>query len=93
MDRQSLYQKLMASGERDLVKEQLRAQLAECGWRDQVRAKIREAIERDGIDKVSVESLVHQIVPAAQELVPDRVRQDLCQRVQAALGPAAGGAK
>ncbi|KAI9178849.1 Transcription and mRNA export factor eny2 [Blastocladiella emersonii ATCC 22665] len=89
MDHQAVYQKLVVSGQREQVKDFLREQLAESGWRDQVRLKIKEVIDREGIDRVTVDSIMAQVLPVAQEMVPDTTRQQLYNRIGSAINASA----
>uniref|UniRef100_A0A2K5TNC8 Transcription and mRNA export factor ENY2 n=1 Tax=Macaca fascicularis TaxID=9541 RepID=A0A2K5TNC8_MACFA len=40
--RAGINQKLIETGERERLKELLRAQLIECGWKDQLKAHCKE---------------------------------------------------
>ncbi|TNN46160.1 Transcription and mRNA export factor ENY2-2 [Liparis tanakae] len=85
-------QKLTETGERERLKELLRAKLAECGWEDQVKARCKEVIRDKGLELVTVEDLVAQITPIGRghlyfksELVPDSVKKELFHRIKAFL--------
>ncbi|TRY97547.1 hypothetical protein DNTS_000350, partial [Danionella cerebrum] len=56
-------QKLIEMGERERLKELLRAKLIECGWRDQVKALCKDVIKEKGIENVTVEDLVTAVTP------------------------------
>uniref|UniRef100_A0A3Q1CGC3 Transcription and mRNA export factor ENY2 n=1 Tax=Amphiprion ocellaris TaxID=80972 RepID=A0A3Q1CGC3_AMPOC len=56
-------QKLTEMGERDRLKELLRAKLTECGWKDQMKAHCKEVIKQKGLEHVTVEDLVVEITP------------------------------
>ncbi|KAJ4456555.1 putative transcription and mRNA export factor ENY2 [Paratrimastix pyriformis] len=56
-------EKLIQSGEKDRLKEALRTQLIECGWRDKLKSYAKEIIQQRGLDHISVEELVEEIKP------------------------------
>ncbi|KAI8615155.1 transcription factor e(y)2-domain-containing protein [Chytriomyces sp. MP71] len=78
-------QKLVRSGEKDKLKELLRTRLIESGWRDDMKALCKEAIQARGIERVTVEELVHEITPKGRAAVPDTVRAELLQRIRKIL--------
>ncbi|TRY97548.1 hypothetical protein DNTS_000350 [Danionella cerebrum] len=78
-------QKLIEMGERERLKELLRAKLIECGWRDQVKALCKDVIKEKGIENVTVEDLVTAVTPKGRVLVPDSVKRELLQRIRAFL--------
>jgi len=80
--RQSINQKLMANGEKDRLKERLRARLLETGWRDQLKKHCAEVIRRKGLDEITLEGLVDEITPHARETVPDDVKMELLRRIR-----------
>ena len=43
-----VYQRLVESGEKERLKEHLRARLIECGWRDQLRLEARQVVKEKG---------------------------------------------
>ncbi|KAF5905759.1 transcription and mRNA export factor ENY2 isoform X1, partial [Clarias magur] len=61
--RAAINQKLIEMGERERLKELLRAKLIECGWRDQLKAHCKEVIKEKGIENVTVEDLVAGVTP------------------------------
>uniref|UniRef100_A0A672Z5N5 ENY2 transcription and export complex 2 subunit n=1 Tax=Sphaeramia orbicularis TaxID=375764 RepID=A0A672Z5N5_9TELE len=44
--RAAINQKLIEMGERERLKELLRAKLVECGWKDQLKAHCKELFKR-----------------------------------------------
>jgi enhancer of yellow 2 transcription factor len=41
----------------------LQQKLVECGWRDQVKAYCKEVVKQKGLDNITVEELVLEMVP------------------------------
>ncbi|XP_029779603.1 transcription and mRNA export factor ENY2 isoform X2 [Suricata suricatta] len=61
--RAAINQKLIETGERERLKELLRAKLIECGWKDQLKAHCKEVIKEKGLEHVTVDDLVAEITP------------------------------
>ncbi|CAM5108393.1 unnamed protein product [Natator depressus] len=99
--RATINQKLIETGERERLKELLRAKLIECGWKDQLKAhckvifisqedkskssKQRDVIKEKGLEHVTVDDLVAEITPKGRALVPDSVKKELLQRIRTFL--------
>ncbi|XP_068426282.1 transcription and mRNA export factor ENY2 isoform X2 [Clinocottus analis] len=81
--RATVNQKLTEMGERERLKELLRAKLTECGWKDQMKAHCKEVIKDKGLEQVTVEDLVVEITPIGRALVPDSVKKELLHRITA----------
>ena len=80
--RQEVLRRLHETREIDTVRTQLRSQLADCGWRDEMRALVQKAIlERGGVGRVTVDELVEELKPRSQSAVPGNVKADLMQSV------------
>ena len=47
----------------DKLKEILREQLIQSGWKDELKEYCKEIIRRKGLEKVTVEELVAEITP------------------------------
>ncbi|MXQ95522.1 hypothetical protein E5288_WYG013367 [Bos mutus] len=71
--RAAINQKLIETGERERLKELLRAKLIECGWKDQLKAHCKEVIKEKGLEHVTVDDLVAEITPKGRALVPDSI--------------------
>ncbi|PNJ76493.1 ENY2 isoform 5 [Pongo abelii] len=86
--RAAINQKLIETGERERLKELLRAKLIECGWKDQLKAHCKEVIKEKGLEHVTVDDLVAEITPKGREtgfaMLPRLV---LNSRTQAILLP------
>ena len=80
--RQEVLRRLHETGEIDTVRTQLRSQLADCGWRDEMRALVQKAIlERGGVGRMTVDELVEELKPRSQSAVPENVKSDLMQSI------------
>ncbi|XP_043759765.1 transcription and mRNA export factor ENY2-like [Cervus elaphus] len=80
--RATINQKLIETGERERLKELLRAK---CGWKDQLKAHCKEVIKEKGLEHVTVDDLVAEITPKGRALVPDSVNKELLQRIRTFL--------
>ncbi|XP_006916669.1 transcription and mRNA export factor ENY2 isoform X3 [Pteropus alecto] len=68
--RAAINQKLIETGERERLKELLRAKLIECGWKDQLKAHCKEVIKEKGLEHVTVDDLVAEITPKGRGRTP-----------------------
>ncbi|XP_055986013.1 transcription and mRNA export factor ENY2-like [Sorex fumeus] len=82
--RASINQKSIETGERECLKEMLRAKLIECSWKDQLKAHCKELIKEKEIEHVTVDDLVAEITPKGRALVPDSIKE-LLQRIRTFL--------
>ncbi|RNA01387.1 transcription and mRNA export factor ENY2 isoform X2 [Brachionus plicatilis] len=80
--RASINAKLIETGERDRLKEALQQKLIDCGWRDQVKAHCKEVVKQKGLDNITVEDLVLEMVPKGRALVPDSVKKELLMKIR-----------
>eukprot|EP00957_Ditylum_brightwellii_P077353 5877961-Ditylum_brightwellii.AAC.1 len=70
--REELMRRLEETGEKEHLKQVLRAKLIECGWRDEMKDRAKESIRsRGGITKVTVDELVADLLPRGRASVPD----------------------
>ena len=83
--RASINAKLIETGERERLKELLQQKLIECGWRDQVKSYCKDVVKQKGLDNITVEDLVLEMVPKGRALVPDSVKKELLQRIRTFL--------
>ncbi|KAJ7974804.1 Transcription and mRNA export factor ENY2, partial [Quillaja saponaria] len=82
--------KLIESGEKERLMELLRERLAECGWRDEMKALCSRAfVKKKGRNNVTVDDLVHVITPKGRASIPDSVKAELLQRIRTILVSAA----
>ncbi|KAF0024292.1 hypothetical protein F2P81_023094 [Scophthalmus maximus] len=69
--RAAINQKLIEMGERERLKELLRAKLVECGWKDQLKAHCKDVIREKGLEHVTVEDLVTEVTPKGRAAAPE----------------------
>lgn len=77
-----IHQKLIASGEKERLKEHLRARLIECGWRDQLKLEAKEIVKEKGLERVRLDDLVAEITPKGRQTVPDAVKRELLTKIK-----------
>jgi len=75
-------QRLVQSGEKEKLKELLRARLIECGWRDQVKLSAKEVVRVKGLECVKLDDLVREITPKGRSAVPDSVKRELLSQIK-----------
>ena len=80
--RSQINEKLSESGEREKLKELLRARLVESGWRDQLKTKCKETITNKGLEKITVQQLVEEITPYARSTVPENIKAELLSHLR-----------
>ena len=80
--RATIHQKLIDTGEKDRLKNLLRAKLEECGWRDELKNYCKEVIKNKGLEKITVEELVAEITPRGRATVPSAIKAELLQRIR-----------
>ncbi len=83
--RATINQKLIETGEKERLKEFLRDKLIESGWRDELKIYCKEVVRRKGLDHVTVDELITEIIPKGRELIRDDVKKELLQRIKAFL--------
>ncbi|KAL6325693.1 hypothetical protein AAG906_023538 [Vitis piasezkii] len=81
--------KLIESGEKERLMELLRERLIECGWKDEMKALCRAFVKKKGRNNVTVDDLVHVIMPKGRASIPDSVKAELLQRIRTFLVSAA----
>lgn len=80
--KQKVNERLIASGEKDRLKDHLRTRLIECGWRDQLKLHAKEIVRERGLERVQLEELVKEITPKGRALVPDAVKRELLTKIK-----------
>lgn len=58
------------------LKDDLRQQLIDCGWREQVKQRCKAVIKERGMD-ITVEELIGTVSQSANDAVPLEIRNDL----------------
>eukprot|EP00793_Prasinoderma_coloniale_P004980 PRCOL_00000741-RA len=84
---------MIASGDKERLKAQLRSRLVECGWRDELKAQCQELVKARGLERFSVDELVKEVIPMAQARVPDAIKAETLAEIRAALAKADGDAQ
>eukprot|EP00929_Paragymnodinium_shiwhaense_P013211 TRINITY_DN121074_c0_g1_i1.p1 TRINITY_DN121074_c0_g1~~TRINITY_DN121074_c0_g1_i1.p1 ORF type:complete len:102 (+),score=19.53 TRINITY_DN121074_c0_g1_i1:3-308(+) len=79
---ETVAKKLEETGEKDRLKEVLKAQLMECGWFDDLKRHTREVIKSKGLEKITVDDLVADITPRGRATVPDHVKAEMLTRIR-----------
>jgi hypothetical protein len=79
--RSKVNQRLIESGEKEALKDMLRAKLVEIGWKDRVKSEIKNSISRKG-GNCSVDEIVAEVTPFARSSVPDNVKNELHSRIE-----------
>eukprot|EP00828_Plagiopyla_frontata_P016210 TRINITY_DN2111_c0_g1_i1.p1 TRINITY_DN2111_c0_g1~~TRINITY_DN2111_c0_g1_i1.p1 ORF type:complete len:128 (-),score=33.74 TRINITY_DN2111_c0_g1_i1:72-455(-) len=77
-----LEQKLRESGEESRLEDYLRQKLIECGWKDDLKKYCKDIIRRKGLEKITIDELVDELVLKGRATVPSKVREDLLARIK-----------
>ena len=80
--RETLNQKLIETGQKEKLQAYLRERLYEVGWRDKLKERCKDVIRSKGVQRISVDDLVKEILPFGRGTVPDEVKQDLLGRLK-----------
>ena len=73
---------LESTGEMDRIHHHLHADLIECGWRDAMKDRAKELIRRKGLEAVTMDELVSELIPMGRATVPPEVKANVVARVQ-----------
>lgn len=63
------------------LKDDLRQQLIDCGWREQVKLRCKAIIKERGMD-ITVEELIGAVSQSANDSVPDEIRNDVLLKLK-----------
>lgn len=63
------------------MKDDLRQQLIDCGWREQVKLRCKAIIKERGMD-ITVEELIGAVSQSANDSVPDEIRNDVLLKLK-----------
>jgi len=74
--------KLETSGEIDRIHHRLHANLTECGWRNILQESAKEAIRRKGLQPITLDSLVAELVPVGRATIPGEVKVKLVEHLK-----------
>eukprot|EP00003_Mantamonas_plastica_P003064 TRINITY_DN1248_c0_g1_i2.p1 TRINITY_DN1248_c0_g1~~TRINITY_DN1248_c0_g1_i2.p1 ORF type:complete len:105 (-),score=29.50 TRINITY_DN1248_c0_g1_i2:96-410(-) len=83
--RATINQKLVESGEKEVLKELLRTRLVECGWKDDMKSYCKELIRSKGLDSVTVDDLVQESLVRGRATIPDNLKSELLTRIRSFL--------
>jgi len=73
------------SGEKERLKELLRSRLIECGWRDDLKSFCKTVIKNKGLEKITVNELVQEVIPRGRATVPESIKAELLQQIKTFL--------
>ena len=75
--------KLESTGEIDRIHHSLHANLNDCGWRNNVlQESAKEMIRRKGLQPITLDSLVAELVPVGRATVPNEVKVKLVEHLK-----------
>eukprot|EP01016_Furgasonia_blochmanni_P038828 TRINITY_DN4741_c0_g3_i2.p2 TRINITY_DN4741_c0_g3~~TRINITY_DN4741_c0_g3_i2.p2 ORF type:complete len:126 (-),score=32.83 TRINITY_DN4741_c0_g3_i2:221-598(-) len=77
-----LEQKLRESGEEARLEEYLRQKLIESGWKDDLKKQCKDIIRKKGLEKVTVDDLVDELIIKGRATVPVKIKEDLLARIK-----------
>jgi len=92
-------ERLIASGEKQKLKEQLKNKLVESQWRNAVISQCKAVMNANGLERTTLEMLVSQSLKVARENVPPHIKGELMENIRRSLanlsrrpetGPASG---
>lgn len=63
----------------------MRQKLIECGWKDELKRFCLAIIRQKGLEQVSLEDLVEELMPKGRALVPTAVKEDLLNKIKTFL--------
>ena len=89
--RATIQQQLVETGHREKLKDHLRARLVEIGWRDKLKEHCKEVIRNKGVQKITVEEIVKEVLQFGRASVPDEVKADLLHRLKKFMSLHASG--
>mmetsp|Transcript_13045 Transcript_13045/g.35530 ORF Transcript_13045/g.35530 Transcript_13045/m.35530 type:complete len:110 (+) Transcript_13045:68-397(+) len=79
---ESLRIQLHQSGERDRLKALLTRKLEDCGWKDDIKEKCEEVINKRGRDNVTTDDIVRAVKPQGRASVPDAIKAELLAEIK-----------
>ncbi len=77
-----ILQRLAETGEKERLREHLRARLVESGWKDQLKKEAKDLVREKGLERVKLDDLVRDITPKGRALVPDAVKRELLSKIK-----------
>ncbi|KAJ1918791.1 Transcription and mRNA export factor eny2 [Mycoemilia scoparia] len=86
--REELLRRFVESGERERVQELLKSKLNANGWQDEVRQMCKDIIKEKEPNPVTVDELAGELTPRARASVPENVKAEMLEQIQAFLAKA-----
>lgn len=77
-----LEEKLRESGEEARLENYLRQKLIESGWKEELKKHCKEVIRRKGLESVTMDDLVDELVLRGRNTVHPSIKQDLVNRIK-----------
>uniref|UniRef100_A0A7S2R8E5 Transcription and mRNA export factor ENY2 n=1 Tax=Eucampia antarctica TaxID=49252 RepID=A0A7S2R8E5_9STRA len=78
-----LMYRLEQSGEKERLITSLRAKLADCGWRDEMKDIAKDVIRtRGGVTRITVDELASELLPRGRASVPENIKSELLEEVR-----------
>ena len=74
--------RLVESGERERLLQQLRQQLSLCGWEEDLRKYCARIVREKGVENVTLDDLVSEVTPVARRNVPDKLHEECVSQVR-----------
>eukprot|EP01098_Paradermamoeba_levis_P012846 TRINITY_DN5715_c0_g1_i1.p1 TRINITY_DN5715_c0_g1~~TRINITY_DN5715_c0_g1_i1.p1 ORF type:complete len:124 (-),score=48.25 TRINITY_DN5715_c0_g1_i1:9-326(-) len=75
-------QKLLETGEKERLKDMLRTKLVECGWRDEMKNYCKETVKSKGVENITVDEIVNEVLPRGRAQVPAAIKTELLTRIR-----------
>ncbi|CAH2354227.1 transcription and mRNA export factor Sus1p [[Candida] railenensis] len=72
---------LISSGNYEIINKQLKLQLYESGWFDQVTQLASKELQENG-KEMTFEELFAFVRPKAEKFVPEQVKSDILEKIQ-----------
>lgn len=77
-----LEQRLRESGEEQRLEDYLRQKLIESGWKDDLKRHCKDLIRKKGLEKVTIDELVDELIVRGRATVPNKIKEDLIARIK-----------
>eukprot|EP00826_Nyctotherus_ovalis_P003123 TRINITY_DN1062_c0_g1_i1.p1 TRINITY_DN1062_c0_g1~~TRINITY_DN1062_c0_g1_i1.p1 ORF type:complete len:109 (-),score=35.27 TRINITY_DN1062_c0_g1_i1:139-465(-) len=81
--KQLIEEKLEKTGKRVEYEELFKKRLIDSGWKDDMKRICMDVIKSKGIENVRVEELTEELVPKGKALIPESVKSELLEKIQA----------
>lgn len=76
------YSRLVETGERDRMMQQLKSQLSECGWEEDLKKFCTKVVRERGVENITLDDLINEVTPVARKNVPDRLKEESVLRIR-----------